>query len=181
VNRAVFLDRDGVLNRTRVRGTITYPPQSVAEVQILPGVREALTRLARSGLRLIAVTNQPDVARGLQTTVVAEAINRHVMAQLPLLAVRACYHDDGDACACRKPRPGLLLEAARDYGIDLGHSFMVGDRWSDVVAGQAAGCLTYLIDGPYNHRARCRPDFLVTDLSEAARLILGEIDAPQGD
>jgi D-glycero-D-manno-heptose 1,7-bisphosphate phosphatase len=173
--RGVFLDRDGVLNRTRVQGTVTHPPRNVEEVQLLPGVAEALALLAGAGLRLVVVTNQPDVARGLQTMEAAEEINRHVLGQLPLDAIRACYHDDADSCTCRKPQPGLLIEAARDYGIDLEHSFMVGDRWSDIAAGQAAGCLTYLIDGPYNQRERCRPDFVVADLSEAARLILEAI------
>src|SRR5213593_1252773 len=169
---AVFLDRDGVLNRGVVRNGISCPPASVDEVEILPGVSEALGLLARQGLPLIVITNQPDVARGTQTREAVEQINRRLLERLPLTAILTCYHDDADGCACRKPRPGLLVQGARDHGVDLGRSFMVGDRWSDVVAGQAAGCLTFLIAGPYNQRERCAPDHVVTDLAEAAHQIV---------
>src|SRR3990172_6964226 len=110
--RAVFLDRDGVINRTIVRNGRPHPPSNLSELEILPGVPEALMRLRAAGFRLIVVTNQPDVARGMQTRETVEAIHAALKAQLALDEVRVCYHDDSDHCFCRKPAPGLLLDAA---------------------------------------------------------------------
>jgi D-glycero-D-manno-heptose 1,7-bisphosphate phosphatase len=165
---AVFLDRDGVLIRTHVREGIPRPAATLPEVAILPGVPDALALLKRLGFVLVCVTNQPDVARGTQLRANVEAVNAHLLARLPLDDLRTCFHDDADGCACRKPRPGMLLAAARDLGLDLSRSVMVGDRWSDVRAGSAAGCLTILIDAPYNQRSRCTPDWVVPDLPGAA-------------
>jgi D-glycero-D-manno-heptose 1,7-bisphosphate phosphatase len=173
---AVFLDRDGVINRTTVRGGTPYPPQTVAEVELLPGVPEALDRLAALGVPLIVVTNQPDVARKTQTRETVDAINALLMEKLPQLsAVYVCCHDTPDHCDCRKPKPGMLLQAAREGAIDLSRSVMVGDRSGDVLAGQAAGCRTVLIDLPYSKGDRCSPDYRVADLLEAARVIEGLI------
>ena len=174
---AVFLDRDGVLNRTIVRNSVPHPPDSVAEVEILPGVAQALARLVEYKFMLIVVTNQPDVARGKQTRDEVDRINQHLGAQLGLKAFSVCFHDTPDNCACRKPKPGLLIEAARAYNIDLRRSFMVGDRWSDIAAGQAAGCRTVLIDLPYSQGDRCTPDARVTNLGEAADWIVRCVDA----
>jgi D-glycero-D-manno-heptose 1,7-bisphosphate phosphatase len=170
---AVFLDRDGVLNRIAVQAGVPHPPASADEVELLPGVPEALALLAREGLLLIGVTNQPDVARGTRTRAAVELINQRLMAQLPLAAIYTCYHDDPDSCECRKPRPGLLIQSGRTHNVDIGRSFMVGDRWSDVVAGQLAGCRTFLIDMPYSQRQRCAPDYVVADLLHAAQQIIG--------
>lgn len=170
--RAAFLDRDGVLNRGILREGRLHPPRSAEEVEILPGVPEACRQLSGAGLLLIGATNQPDVARGTQTREAVLAINERLRRSLPLLEIRTCFHDDADGCACRKPKPGLLLEAAREHGIDLARSFMVGDRWTDVAAGRAAGCLTFLIDAPYNERSRCPPDHDVAGLPEAAGRIV---------
>src|SRR5262245_35579761 len=148
LRRAVFLDRDGVINRTFVRGGVTYPPAHPGEFELLPGVVEAARRLADAGFALVVVTNQPDVARGIQTRAGALTLNDLVRAALPVLDVRTCFHDTADDCACRKPRPGLLLDAARLWRIDLKRSFLVGDRWSDVAAGQAAGCVSLLVETP---------------------------------
>jgi D-glycero-D-manno-heptose 1,7-bisphosphate phosphatase len=169
---AVFLDRDGVLNRTSVRDGTPCPPSCLEEVEILAGVPEALQLLAGQGFPLIVVTNQPDVARGTQTAERVEQINQFLMCQLPLTAVYTCCHDNTDNCDCRKPRPGMLLRAAKEHAIDLSRSFMVGDRWGDVEAGRAAGCKTILIPLPYSQAHRCSPDARAADLAEAARLIL---------
>ncbi|MBX7220712.1 MAG: HAD family hydrolase [Blastocatellia bacterium] len=168
---AVFLDRDGVLNRTFVRNGIPHPPATLAELEILPGVPEALERLAAGRFWLLVVTNQPDVARGQQQQSVVEAINQALSSQLPLDGFFTCFHDNADACPCRKPKPGLILEAARQFEINLAASFLVGDRWSDIVAGAAAGCRTILLDQPYSHRERCQPDFVSQDLFRATELI----------
>jgi D-glycero-D-manno-heptose 1,7-bisphosphate phosphatase len=169
---AVFLDRDGVLNRVFVRDGVTHPPAHFGEFEFLPGVAVAVRRLHEAGFPLVVVTNQPDVARGLQTREGVEAIHQRLRDELPMLQVLACYHDNEDDCACRKPRPGMLLEAARRWRLDLRRSFLVGDRWSDVAAGQAAGCRTVLVETPYSGRGRCRPDHCVRDLSGAVEWIL---------
>jgi D-glycero-D-manno-heptose 1,7-bisphosphate phosphatase len=155
MKRAVFLDRDGVLNRALVRNGIPSPPTSPAEFEILPGVPEALARLRAAGFALIVVTNQPDVARGAASHAAVNALNHLLLRQAPVDEVRVCFHDDDDGCDCRKPKPGLLLAAARDHGLSLPDSWMVGDRWRDIAAGQAAGCRTVFLDRGYREK---RPD-----------------------
>lgn len=169
---AIFFDRDGVLNRTIIREGIPRPPTSLAEIEVLPGVEESLEELAGLGVPLIVVTNQPDVARGTQTRENVEAINRFLGQRLPLTQFYTCFHDTADNCLCRKPKPGLLVEAAVAHSIDLGRSFMVGDRWSDVAAGHAAGCRTILIERAYSQAEKCRPDFRVCDMRQAAEIML---------
>jgi D-sedoheptulose 7-phosphate isomerase len=177
--RAVFLDRDGVINRTFVRDGKPFPPATLEELEILPGVAEALHKLKQHGYKLLVVTNQPDVARGTQSWQTIEAMHQILRARLPLDDVLVCYHTDEDNCECRKPGPGMLLEGARKYNIDLGASFMVGDRWRDVEAGYNAGCRTILIDYGYSERPPDRgPDLRVKSLLEAADWIINS--TPQG-
>ena len=170
--RAAFLDRDGVLNAPVVREGKPYPPDSLADLEILPGVRESLRRLREAGFLNIVVTNQPDVATCKQDLAVVEAMHERLMQELPLDAIKACYHTDAQACDCRKPKPGMLLQASRDYGVDLPHSFLVGDRWRDVAAGQAVGCACFFVDCGYDERRPQPPYVAVKSLPEAAALIL---------
>lgn len=169
---AVFLDRDGVLNAAAVRDGRPHPPASVAELTILPGVTTALAELKRAGYVLVVVTNQPDVARGSQTRASVDAIHARLRAELPIDAIYCCFHDDADNCSCRKPRPGLLLTAARELSLDLASSFMIGDRWRDAEAGAAAGCRTAFVDHDYDERRPTRVDKRVTSLADAASWIL---------
>ncbi len=169
---AVFLDRDGVINRPIIRGDRPYPPASLEELEILPGVRDALAALSEAGYWLIVVTNQPDVARGSTPRALVDSINIWLQSELPLDAVMTCFHDEVDLCDCRKPKPGLLLTAAHNFGIDLPASFMVGDRWRDVEAGQQAGCRTFFIDYGYDEKQPESYDFRVGSLLEAAQIIL---------
>ncbi len=173
MKRAVFLDRDGVINEALLKDGTPHPPKDAASVRIPSGTAEALTRLKQHGYLLLVVTNQPDVARGKQTREAVEGINQHLRVELALDDVLTCYHDDADNCDCRKPRPGLLLRAARQYGIDLHNSYMIGDRWRDIDAGANAGCQTILIDHGYHERApQFAPDLRVRSLPEAADWIL---------
>lgn len=180
--RAVFLDRDGVLIRAYVRDGVPHPPDDLDAMQVLPGVPEAVARLGALGLLRVVVTNQPDVARGNQSRAAVEAMNEALSRQLSLDGVFTCYHDNADRCSCRKPLPGLLLQAAERHGIDLTASFLVGDRWSDVAAGRAVGCRTFLICESYSQRERCWPDFEVPDLAAAVDRIyqLPSCIFPQG-
>jgi D-glycero-D-manno-heptose 1,7-bisphosphate phosphatase len=170
--RAVFLDRDGVLNRSVIRNGRPYAPGSVAEVEIPADVPEALETLVAEGLRLICVTNQPDVVRGTMRLEAVEEINSLLRARLPLCDLLVSY-DDGDESPRRKPNPGMLLEAAERYDLDLGASFMVGDRWKDIEAGRRVGCVTILIDHRYDEPWPVGPpDHRASSLSEAAAFIL---------
>jgi D-sedoheptulose 7-phosphate isomerase len=173
IARAVFLDRDGVLNRAVVRDGKPYPPASVEELEIAPEAKSTLQRLREKGYKLLVVTNQPDVARGAASRESVDAINRRLQSALELDDVLVCYHSDEDHCSCRKPKPGLLLDAARRHQINLAESFMVGDRWRDVEAGRHAGCRTILIDEGYNEQAPAQPpNARVHSLREAADWIL---------
>jgi D-glycero-D-manno-heptose 1,7-bisphosphate phosphatase len=169
----VFLDRDGTLNETRVEDGVPRPPTSVEALAILPGVPEALQQLRAAGLALIVVTNQPDVARGTLRREAVEVMHRALRERLPLDEIACCYHDDADDCACRKPRPGMLIDSAKRHGVDLPLSFVVGDRWRDIEAGRRAGCTTVLLGRSYSERERAEPDFEAADLSAASQLILG--------
>jgi D-glycero-D-manno-heptose 1,7-bisphosphate phosphatase len=171
--RAVFLDRDGVLNRARVVDGRPYPPRSAEELEVLPGVVNALQALRRAGYLLIVATNQPDVGRRATSREAVDAIHERLRAQLPLDDIRACFHDDADDCKCRKPRPGMLLDSANAYSIDLAGSFMIGDRWRDIEAGRRAGCKTFFIDYGYAEKQPEQFDYRVHSLPEAAAFILG--------
>jgi D-glycero-D-manno-heptose 1,7-bisphosphate phosphatase len=180
LKRAVFLDRDGVLNESVIRDGKPYPPESAEEVQIVSDAPAALRRLRALGLPLIVVTNQPDVARGKQTADAVEAIHRRLLEELPVDDFLSCFHDDADGCGCRKPLPGLILEGAARHGADPARSFMVGDRWRDVDAGAAAGCRTVWINRGYRERGPSRPaDAKVGSLSEAAEWIVSQIESEE--
>lgn len=170
--RAVFLDRDGVLNRAILVKGRPHPPSTLAELEVLPGVVEACAELRNAGFLLIVVTNQPDVARGTQRRDVVESINEALRIKVPIDDIRVCYHDDQDQCACRKPLPGLLIQAAKDWQIDLSASFMVGDRWKDIESGRNAGCKTVLIDCGYREPLLSEPDYRVHSFAEVPGWIL---------
>jgi D-glycero-D-manno-heptose 1,7-bisphosphate phosphatase len=171
---AVFLDRDGVLNESVVRDGKPYPPDSAEEVRIVADAPEALARLKALDLPLIVVTNQPDVARGRQTANAVERIHDRLRQALPVDDFLSCFHDDRDGCGCRKPKPGLILEAAARHGIDPRQSFLIGDRWRDIDAGRAAGCATIWLDRGYRERGPAEPpDATVRSLTEAADWIAG--------
>jgi D-glycero-D-manno-heptose 1,7-bisphosphate phosphatase len=171
--KAIFLDRDGVLNSAIIRDGKPYPPASLSELHIPDDVPLALSELKSAGFMLIGATNQPDVARGTTPRTLVEAINTEIMKTCPLDEIRVCYHDDADACKCRKPLPGLLFDAAYDYVIDLKQSIMIGDRWKDIEAGQRAGCKTIWLNQQYSEKApKNAPDFIAKNLKEAAEWII---------
>jgi D-glycero-D-manno-heptose 1,7-bisphosphate phosphatase len=179
--RAVFLDRDGVINRAVVVDGRPYPPASLEQLEILPGVPEAVEAFRRAGFRVLVVTNQPDVATGRQDRAVVEAMHQALRSRLALDDVSVCYHTDAHDCPCRKPRPGMLLEAARKWSVRLSASFMVGDRWRDIEAGRRAGCRTVWVRGDRDYRERLPhdPHWTVRSLLEASRIICPLADAPE--
>ncbi len=169
--QAVFLDRDGVLNRAEVREGRPYPPRSLNDLQILPGVREACQSLKDHGFLLIVVTNQPDVARGTQSRATVEAMHHYLLEKLPLDHIEVCYAD-GDNDPDRKPAPGMLLRLSAEWDIDLKSSYMVGDRWRDIDCGHAAGCTPIFVDRGYREHLRAQPAFRAGSLQEAANWII---------
>ena len=170
---AVFLDRDGIINRAVVRDGKPYPPARLSDVEILPGAISSIQQLAERGYVLIGITNQPDVARGTQSRDVVESINAMIQSRLPLHEIFVCYHDNINNCNCRKPKPGLIVQAAEKYKVDLSKSWMVGDRWKDIAAGQAAGLKTIFVDYHYAETYEGAPsDFTVEDTSFLADIIL---------
>src|SRR5438552_5833722 len=171
--RGVFLDRDGVLNRPFVRDGKPYPPDSVSNLEILPGVAKSLWDLKNAGFLLIVATNQPDVGTGTQSREEVESIHSHLRKELPLDDIFVCYHIDSDKCACRKPLPGLLHDAAKRYNLFLPSCYMVGDRWRDVDAGHNAGCKSIFIDYRYDEqKPQNEPAATLNSLREAADWIL---------
>jgi len=177
LRRAVFLDRDGVINRSLVRDGKPYAPMHVSEFELLPGVPAALSRLRQHGFLNIVITNQPDVATGKQRREDLDALHERLKTKLAIDAIKTCCHLDVDDCACRKPKPGLLLEAAREFNIDLGASFMVGDRWRDIAAGHRAGCkICFFIDYGYAEKGPEPPFTVVKSLENSVGLILADLN-----
>lgn len=151
-----------------------HPPERVEDLELLPGVREAVGLLRGAGFLVIVATNQPDVGRGVLRREVVEEMHGALREWLPIDDLRVCYHDDLDGCECRKPLPGMLMEAAREWGVDLAGSFLVGDRWRDISAGRAAGCPTFLIGDGYGETFPDAPDAVAGSLLEASeRIIVG--------
>jgi D-glycero-D-manno-heptose 1,7-bisphosphate phosphatase len=170
--KAVFLDRDGVINANLERDGKPVAPTRLSEFRILPGVAEAAQRLKEAGFLLIVVTNQPDVATSRTPKAIMEAMHAEIRRQLPIDDIMICLHTDADNCACRKPKPGLILAAAAKHNINLASSTIVGDRWRDILAGQAAGCTTIFLDYGYAQEQSVAPNHIVTSLAEAAEFIL---------
>jgi D-glycero-D-manno-heptose 1,7-bisphosphate phosphatase len=174
--RCVFLDRDGVLNRSVVRDGLPFPPTSVEDFEIYPDAVEGCARLKEAGFLLIVVTNQPDVGRGTQSRERVEAMHAKLRAAVPALdGIEVCFHAGaahGEPCDCRKPKPGMLFRAAASHGIDLKRSFLIGDRWRDIDCAHAAGCRAVFIDHGYREPVREKPEFVVATFREAVAVIL---------
>lgn len=168
----VFLDRDGVLNRSFTEGTSPVPPRRREEFELLPGVVEACRSFADAGLALVVVTNQPDLARGVLDAGELEAMHDVLRATLPLDDIVVCPHDSHDGCWCRKPRPGMILDAARRLDLDLDLSVGVGDRWRDVDAAHRAGIHAVYVDWGLGEPLRDSPDARFGSLAEARDHVL---------
>ena len=174
MKKAVFLDRDGVLNRSILVNGVPKPPTSVREIEILEGVTEAIQILKNNEFIPVVVTNQPDVSRGKTSETHVNTINTYIGTATGIEYFYTCFHDDVDACTCRKPKPGLILLASSDLGLDPHKSYLVGDRWRDICAGQAAGCENFFIDYSYKEDSPKLPYTRVSSLLEAVHILTGE-------
>jgi len=170
--RAVFLDRDGVINKSLIRDGLPYAPTTLADFEILPGVAEALFKLRQWGYLNIIVTNQPDIKTGKLLPEVLDQMHERLLKELTLDFIQFCTHVDSDKCTCRKPNPGMLINVANKLQIDLCASWMVGDRWRDINAGQAAGCRCCFLDHEYLERQPKEPFYSASSLPEAVDIIL---------
>ena len=176
--KAVFLDRDGVINRAILINGKPYPPNEISDLEIIPGVSEAIERILKNGMLPVVVTNQPDISRGVTSLDFVNHIHNKIKQETGLAHFYICVHDDFDLCNCRKPKPGLIFEASRNLNLNVQSSYMVGDRWRDVAAGNAAGCTSFFIDYGYDELQPEPPFINVESLVEAVQRIL-EIESAQ--
>jgi D-glycero-D-manno-heptose 1,7-bisphosphate phosphatase len=169
---AVFLDRDGVLNRIVMRDGKAASPRAIEELEVESDAPATLAALKAAGYLLFVVTNQPDIRRGLMSAETLDALHARLAEALPLHEIAACLHDNADACACRKPKPGLVLDLAERHGVDLRRSWLIGDQDRDIACGKAAGCNTILLERDYNSGTDTAADQVVETLSQSLAYIL---------
>ena len=181
LNRAVFLDRDGVINQAQVRDGHPFSPADMTEFFWVDSIKDVTLELKSLGYLLFCVTNQPDVGRGLQSREIVESFHTTILTELPIEKIFTCYHDDIDRCGCRKPRPGLIVDAQKEYSLDLAASWLVGDRWKDIDAGAAAGCNTVFLEYGYDEKLRTKPDHTISQLVELVPLIRAETISDIGE
>ena len=171
MKKAVFLDRDGVINKAFIKNGLPESPNSLSELEILPGVKESILRLKKLNFICLVVTNQPDVQRGKIKKNTIIKMNNFLKKKIELDDIFVCYHDDQDKCNCRKPKPGLLLQAKKKWNVDFKKSFIVGDRWRDIQAGKKVGCKTIFLDYKYKDIKPKNPDFVTDTLANATYII----------
>ena len=171
MKKAVFLDRDGVINKAFVKNGLPTSPNSLEELEILPGVKESILRLKKLNFICLVVTNQPDVPRGKISKSNVIKMNNFLKKEIKLDDIFVCYHDDKDNCKCRKPKPGMIIQASKKWDIDVRKSFMIGDRWRDIQAGISAGCKTIFIDNNYNEAKRVKASYTSANLVDAVFII----------
>ena len=169
--KAVFLDRDGVINKAKVVNGLPFPPENSKKVFFVKDIELLISSLRNLNYKLIVITNQPDVKRGKTTKSNVEAINDYIKNYLKLDDFFICYHDNNDECQCRKPMPGMLFDAAKKHNISLKKSYMIGDRWKDIKAGNVAGCKSIFIDYNYKEDNKEKADYTVNSLLEIIDII----------
>jgi D-glycero-D-manno-heptose 1,7-bisphosphate phosphatase len=170
--KAIFLDRDGVINKLIIREGVGRAPYALEDLELITGALEACQKLKEADFLTIVVTNQPDVARGWVLRENVDLINDKIRELLEVDDIKICFHNNADNCSCRKPAPGMLLEAAHEWQIDLAQSFMIGDRYSDIAAGVTAGCRTILVGPGDTQGLYPEPNHKVDSLLEAVHIIL---------
>ena len=173
--KAVILDRDGVINAVTLVDGVPQPPRGFGDLQVLPGVPNAIKSLKDAGFLVFCLTNQPEISRGTVNKESVAQISEYLISELGILEVFVCHHDDQDGCTCRKPKPGGINYFVEKYSLDQSQCFMVGDRWKDIDAGISAGCRTIFIEHSYAEKKPINQDFSVKSLDEAVSIILGEI------
>jgi len=170
MKKAVFLDRDGVINKAILREGKATSPRSLEEWQWTNGIHDAVKQLKNAGFLILVVTNQPDIVRGLYPQETLEKFHKMIGEELHVDDIMACQHDDIHNCHCRKPKPGMLLDLAKKWDVSMENSVFIGDTFKDMEAGKKANCFTILVDKDYNQETDC--DYRAKDLNDAVQFIL---------
>jgi len=170
-NKAIFFDRDGIINKSIIRENKPYPPKDLSEFVFVEGIKFLISQLKQKNYLLFIITNQPDVSRKTQTKENVETINKYIQSNLPIDEIFTCFHDDKDNCECRKPKSGMILEAAKKYNIDLKKSWVIGDRWKDIESGNNAECKTIFVDYCYDEKLKSKPNYIVKSIDEIKGVI----------
>jgi len=166
--KAVLFDRDGVINMVFYRNNTSYPPKTINEVSLFDGVVECIKRIKQAGFMTFIITNQPDVERGISLQTNVEKINNYILSMIDIDKLYICYSSDNNH-PDRKPNPGMILKAKKEYNLDLTKSFVIGDRSSDIIAGRNSGCKTILIASSDNSKLS---DYTVENINQATSIIL---------
>jgi D-glycero-D-manno-heptose 1,7-bisphosphate phosphatase len=170
MKQAVFIERDGVLNKVRVERQHQVSPLTLEEFHVDEGAGPLLKKLKAAGLLLIATTNQPGLSRGYQSRRELDRMHELLLRTLPLDDILVCAHDETDRCPCRKPKSGLLMEAGFKWQLDLDRSFVISDKWQDAEAARTAGCVSLLLQSPWV--GTVHHDFVLPDLTAIVDKIL---------
>lgn len=171
--KALFIDRDGVINKSIIRNGKPYAPINFLEFEMLDGVEEAFYLLKKSEYMSIIVTNQPDIASGKQTLLSLNKLHNYLQEKYSIDLIRVCPHKEEDGCDCRKPKPGMIISASKKLNININFSYMIGDRWTDILCGQRAGCKeNFYIDNNYSEKKPDKPFTHVPSLLHCVRKIL---------
>jgi len=169
--KAIFLDRDGTLNKAYIENGLPISPSSLNKFKIIKGVKKSINKLKKLNFLCILITNQPDVFRGKISKKTVVKMNSYIKKKIKLDDMFVCYHDNEHNCNCRKPKPGLLVKASKKWKIDLNKSFMIGDRWKDILAGKKVGCKTIFINNNYKNDKKVKADFTFKSLLKAVNKI----------
>ena len=173
--KAVFFDRDGVLNIPSVLNGKPYAPRKFIDFKIYDGVKESLEKIKSAGFFIVVITNQPDIGNGLVDIKEINVMHEFLKKELPIDYIEICPHSQTSNCNCRKPKPGLIFSAVDKHKIDLSKSWLIGDRWSDIVAGVSSGLKTIFIDHKYTEKTQnFGPDYVVSTTQKACELVLSE-------
>jgi D-glycero-D-manno-heptose 1,7-bisphosphate phosphatase len=170
MKRAVFVERDAILNEVRTGPKNQITPLTLEEFRVNQKAVEPMRRLKAVGFVLIGTTNQPGLSRGYQSRRELDRMHDLLRRTFPLDDLLVCPHDETDHCPCRKPRPGLLIEAAFKWHLNLDHSFVISDKWQDAEAARTAGCTSLLLKSPWV--GQVHHDFLLPDLEAIVDKIL---------
>jgi D-glycero-D-manno-heptose 1,7-bisphosphate phosphatase len=177
MKRAIFIERDGILNELSTETKKPIPPRTLEEFRVKSEAGPALYELKAAGFILIATTNQPGLSCGYQSRRELDRIHDVLRRRLPLDDLMVCPHDESDYCPCRTPRPGLLIEAAFKWQVNLEYSFVVSNKWQDAEAARFVGCTSLLVNSPWV--GKVHPDYLISGLKDVVGKIL-ELRQPPG-
>ena len=170
MKRAVFIERDAILNEVRSGPKQQISPLTLEEFKVIASAEGPLKKLKAAGFLLIVTTNQPGLSRGYQSRRDLDRMHDILRRTFPLDDIMVCPHDENDHCPCRKPRPGLLIEAAFKWHLNLDHSFVISNKWQDAEAARTAGCTSLLLKSPWV--GQVHHDFVLSDLATIVDKIL---------